>query len=259
MEAFYSSIGLSIVAETKIKYGKEDEANSVWKKIINIKDADERNKKIDTFISLMEKNNKENGFIGRDEVVKINGLGNAFKLDDNQLYYLFFDTLKILKENNPNEPDSRILFHGIKSTIKNYFGGLGSNRQKRMILTSIEISDDDIKIPSISLQRGENCSLCAERASVAHNLWLLTGTKSHYVNSSDCNFGSISNEYINDGHAFCVVEIDRAYKLFDLTMQVYKKLDDNPIDKMLKGESFKITTKDGEEYTYANATPKYNR
>ena len=42
-------------------------------------------------------------------------------------------------------------------------------------------------------------------------------------------------------------------------MQVYQKLEGNPIDKMLKGESFEISTKDGEEYIYANANRKHNK
>ena len=128
-----------------------------------------------------------------------------------------------------------------------------------MRLTSIEIDDDDIKIPSISAQKGKNCSLCVERASVAHNLWLLTGEKSHYINSLDCKFAVGGAEYSNDGHAFCIVEIDGVYKLFDPTMQVYQKLVGNPIDKMLKGDAFEVLTKDGQEYIYANATKKQIR
>jgi len=248
MKGFYSSIGLSIAAETQIRYGKEDGFADMWKKIISIDNSDDRKKQINKMLNLIENNKEDNGFISRDEVIEINKMGNSFKIDDNELYYSFFEMLKLLKDNNPNEPDSRIVFHGIRNTIKNYFGGFGGNRKARMQLTSIEIDDDDIKIPSISAQKGKNCSLCVERASVAHNLWLLTGEKSHYVNSLDCNFGGVGNEYSNDGHAFCIVEIEGVYKLFDPTMQVYQKLDGNPIDKMLKGESFAVSTKDDEEY-----------
>ena len=254
MQKYYSSLGLSIAAETTIKYGKEDTIKDSWKTITEIENDKEREEKINNILQIMESNKENNGFIARDDVVRINKIGNAFKLDDTQLYYSYFETLKKFKEKFPNEPDGRIVFFAIRATIDTYFGGTYSNRDLRMSLTEIDITDEGAIIPSISLQKGKSCSLCVERASVAHNLWLLAGEQSHYVNSLDCKFEDTKNEYSNDGHAFCIVEIDGVYKLFDPTMQIYKKLEDNPIDKMLKGEPFKVSSKDGREYTYANAS-----
>lgn len=260
MKAFYSSTGSSLFAETQIKYGQQEVMKDGWKDIISIQNPVERRKKIDNVISLMERDKEENGFISRDEVVEINKNGNGFKIDDNEIYYLFFDTLKYLKENKTDANDEALSFLAVKSTVKNYFGGFGGNREERMKLTEVN-EFNDLATPSISAQKGKNCSLCVERSSVAHNLWLLTGEKSYYVNSKDCNFGNVSNEYANDGHAFCIVEIGGVQKLFDTTMQIYRAFHDfNPVEKMLNGEPFEITKED-QKYTYANASTsiKHNR
>lgn len=255
MEVFYSSNKLEIGAETKIRYGKQSSAANFWKEIIGIEDNQRRKEKIDEFIEVMEKNKEENGFFCREDVVKINEVSNGFKLDDKELYYEFFDTLRNLKKNYPQEPDFRILFHGVLNTVKNYFGGFNSDRNKRQHLTRTYVDEnDEYIIPSIANQKGKNCSLCVERASVSHNLWLLLGEKSHYVNSKDCKIGNGNDEYRNDGHAFCIVEIDGVYKLFDPAMEIYMKLEGNPIDKMLKGEPFKVKNKNDESFLYANAS-----
>ena len=47
MKECYSSIGLSIAAETNIRYGKDDGFADVWKKIISIDNIDDRKKQID--------------------------------------------------------------------------------------------------------------------------------------------------------------------------------------------------------------------
>ena len=249
MESFYSSIGISLAAETKMRYGQQAGIQDEWKRIISIDSASERKKEIDNLVSAMESNRENNGFYGKEDSVKINQIGNEFKIDDNELYYMFFENLRILKQNHPAEDESRILFHGVLHTVKNYFGGFGANKNVRMALTSVDIEEDII--PSISAQKGRNCSLCAERSSVSHNLWLLTGAESYCVNSTNCSFGNVSSEYENDGHMFCVVQIDGIYKVFDPTMQVYMRVSGNPIEKMLKGEAFELTTKDGDTYTYA--------
>ena len=154
MEAFYSSVGISLAAETKMRYGQQAGIQDEWKRIISIDSASERKKEIDKFVSAMESNCEKNGFYGREDSVKINQIGNEFRIDDNELYYMFFENLRILKQNHPTEDESRILFHGVLHTVKNYFGGFGANRNVRMALTSVDIEEDII--PSISAQKGRN-------------------------------------------------------------------------------------------------------
>ena len=117
MEKYYSSTGLSIASETNIRYGQEEGFIDVWKKIIGIDNIDERKKQIDKIITSIESDKDDNGFISRDEAVEINKIGNSFRIDDIELYYSFFEMLKLLKDNNPNEPDSRIVFHAVNKFL----------------------------------------------------------------------------------------------------------------------------------------------
>ena len=261
MQESYSSIGLPTIApDTRIKYGQEESIKELWKKIINIEDPQKRKEVINKLLNTVEENSEINGFITRDEEVKISEMGDGFLLDDNELYYLFFDILRQQKNSSPDTSDTLIILHSIRNTLFTYFGGFEGNRRKRTELTSMIVTDDDDLItPSISAQKGQNCSLCVERASISHNFWLLTGTKSHYVKSIACDFGDNLGEYANDGHAFCIIEENGVYKLFDPTMQIYKKLPDNPIEKMLSGKPFEVhDSTRNKSYIYANA-PKPKR
>jgi len=116
METCYSSIGIKTFAETRIKYGQEESIKELWKEIINIDDSQKRKEVIDKLLDKMEINSETNGFITRNEEVKITDIGNSFIIDDNELYYLFFDTLRQFKSNSPDARDSLMKLHSIRKT-----------------------------------------------------------------------------------------------------------------------------------------------
>ena len=196
----------------------------------------------------MESDREINVFFRREDEVIINTTSNAFKLDDTEIYYIFFEQLKRIKESQPDHDDEIILFFAIKNTLLTYFGGKEGNRAKRNRLTSI-VTEDDIAAPSISTQKGQNCSLCTERASISHNLWLLVGKTSYFIDSKNCNFRNNLNEFANDGHSFYIVEESGTLKLFDAAMEIFKKLPKNPIKEMLSGKSFEVTNKEVQTFT----------
>ena len=155
MEKFYSKIGLSIAPDIKIRLGQEPLIRGLWKDIIAISDEEKRKLQIDNLIELLELDTERTGFLGKTDKVDC-GAGRAFCLDDRELYYSFFDNLKVLNEQNESGKvtDGSIINQAIKATILQYAGGNGINRQLRMDKTTVEISDEAIKIPSISAQKG---------------------------------------------------------------------------------------------------------
>lgn len=260
MKKYYSSIGIPTCAEVKIQYGKENGIEDYWKEIIAIEDTQKRYERIDQLVDMMSNNKSNNGFFAHDDCIEIRAIGNKFTLDDNTIYHMFFDNIKNIVQdyqaNNIVKSDESIIFKAIGKTEKEYFGGMGANRKRRQDLTAIEITDDDFIVPSIKALKGQNCSLCTERAAISHNLWLLTGRQSYYINSASTHFENISNQYINDGHCFNIVEYGGKFRLCDFAMDNYcGEFKENPIDTMLSGRPLNIERSKGINYpgTYANA------
>ena len=241
MEKVYSRMGLSIVPDIKIRFGQEKSINGAWKKIIATNDIDKRKSQIDNLLELIETNTEYNGFFGRNDKVDC-GAGHAFLLNDNELYYMFFNNLKILNEQNIDGKvtDGSITNQAIKATILQYAGGNGINRQLRFNNTTIEIKDDGIEIPSISKQKGKNCFYCTEKAAIAHNLWLLTGVTSYFCLTCSDNFGHLDPQYKNDSHNFTIVEYDDKFRLYDLALDNYCMLEKNCIDSLLTGKGLEV-------------------
>ena len=136
---------------------KKKENISTAKKIIAIESQKERYDTIEKFISIMESDCEINVFFGREDEVIINTTSKAFKLDDMEIYHIFFEQLKRIKERYPDYDDEIIPFIAIKNTLLTYFEGKEGNRAKRNRLTSI-VTEDDVAAPSISTQKGQNCS-----------------------------------------------------------------------------------------------------
>ena len=112
--------------------------------------------------------------------------------------------------------------------------------RKRLNLTSIVADENDEFIPpSISVLKNTGCAMCVEKSSVAHNLWLMCGKKCYYFTSKSV-FVSADN---NDGHAFCVVEYDNKFRIFDAALGNYGLLENNPIETIKDNVPFKVTSK----------------
>lgn len=253
MYSCYSSIDKKQFAETKIYYGQQDNIASTIDKISSIEDPRKRNIEINTLLEHMEQNSSENSFLNSSTTIHIPQTGNGFKLDDPNLYYLFFDVLKALKKKTPPYEESYLTLKAVITTIKIYFGGLNNNATIHDDLTYIKIdgATQDCIIPSISNQKGKNCSSSVERASTAHNLWLLLGYKSYFIIAMNCSFTESQSSYIGP-HSFCIIEQDNKFKLFDSSTGIYKKLEGNPIECILKGQPLTINTDNKNNYIYAS-------
>ena len=223
----------------EIKYGQEISAGEKWKEIIAIQDNKEMQQKVDELLEIFCANSSENGFIDDKQQLDINILFSRFVvLDDKELYYMFFEQLKNnfdkKQELFANKQDIGIIDITIRQTIKNYFGEITGNSSLRNNLTYLKFDKDDNAIlPSIKNLKNQNCAECVEISAVAHNLFLLTGQKSHYVLSRAANFNNS-----NDGHAFVILEGPNKCILYDLAQATLKAYQTNPVQDILNNKDF---------------------
>jgi len=250
-----------MVGSTNVRYGKQEDAEKLFNEILNIEDKEEQKKKIIELVELLEKNSENNGFFARDDEIEINAgagsdLGPKVKIDDIEIYTLFFELYSQTKKNNPELKD--IFPRVVEQTIRRYFGDFNGNSELRANLTEFEfdfdkIEDEDYEpeVPSISKLKGKHCAMCVERASVAHNLWLLGGYESYYVDASSINFEGFNDE----GHAYCIINYGKTFKLFDCALRVYYGFEEgvNPVEDILNGKPLIVVTKDNKRHIYANA------
>ncbi|MGD9901558.1 MAG: hypothetical protein AB7S44_03370 [Spirochaetales bacterium] len=232
-----------------ITYGQEPKAFEKWHQIITIKNIKKRHKAIDSLLNTMITNKETNGFFSaQDEIVIRVFPPCSIKLDDKNLYYDFFDTLKENFETNQlkEKPMSELglISYTIKMVTQNYFGAVPTDLNLRHRLTAIRPDENDnMVVPSISNLKGRDSAACVELASSAHNLWLLSGNKSYFVHAKDCAL-----DESQDGHAFVFVEKPDNFVLYDLARNKLKNIDFNPIEKILNDKPLVINN---EVYTNA--------
>ena len=229
-----------------IYYGQEKDADIIWKGIVNVDDKIERDKLIDNLIKIMENNSQENGFFKSDDSLMITLFpSRKIKIDDKKLYYDFFDNLKenygLKQQGKTDKSDDVLISKAIRKTLLNYFGSVCQNFSKRQSATTVYIDDNEEEIiPSIKDLKSKKLAACVELSGCAHNLWLMTGRKSYYIDSRQANF-----ENSTDGHAFVIVDWKDKSVLYDLAQNVLKKYDINPINSIMNNEPFIV---DGVEY-----------
>ena len=229
-----------LLADLTIKYGQEPKIENLWKEVIPINEKQTRQTKINELLDRLEKNSKTNGFFKKDDLVSID-LFHGFKIDDKEIYYLFFNTLektrKFLQEQGLKDKDNFAIFLSIKETIDLYFGkDKISHNRERFHFTEI-LADEEI--PSIKRFKNSGFAMCAEKSSVAHNLWLLCGKKSYYIVSK---FIEVSVEN-HDAHAFCIVEYDGKFRIFDPALGNYGMVQGNPIELIKSNKQFAVKDK----------------
>ena len=241
------------VGSSNVRYGKQEGAREKFEAILKIENRDVRNHLIDEVLDEMGRNCNENGFFPDDYVVKVdagNG-GHSFKLDDRSIYYNFFDTYKLMQDKYVDKSPNLLYRNAIINTVQNYFGEYNGNHELRQSLTEekqvfYDDKDDfEFVSPSISKQKGLGCAQCVERASVAHNLFLLGGYESYYVHTSSVKFKDSDDK----GHAFCFVNFDDSFKMLDISMKRSPGFEkgENPVEDILNGKPFIV----GED-VYAN-------
>ena len=71
------------------QYGLQEDIKDEWKNIISIDESKRFMMEIDNLVNKMESNSKKNGFFDFKQNINTESLA-GFKLDDKDLYYLFF-------------------------------------------------------------------------------------------------------------------------------------------------------------------------
>ncbi len=221
-----------------VRYGAEPNSKALCLEILNEQNNDEKIKKIDYLIKILSKNYENNGFFAAEDTIYSNRLFlQGFKLDDKLIYYNFFDNLE--KYISIGFKLSGAALRAIIETENNYFGNIANTAgmKKRAEISKITFNDnDDILVPSIKEFENANCGACVEFASVAHNLWLMTGLKSYYIISKNVKF---QNDNSPDGHAFVIVEnLKGKCMMFDAVNNNFEVLQKNPVKNMLNGVPF---------------------
>ena len=256
--------GRSIIADSvNVRYGKEESAKNLFDDVIQAKSGEDLLTRVKTLIQTLEKNNENNSFFKLDEEIDISlgangGLGAKIKLDDVNIYKNFFDTYSTLKQKNPTFTENRLHMEAVRETINSYFGEFNGNIKLRDKIATIEqdtekLIENDMEPQAVSISKfkGQNCAMCVERASVAHNLWLLGGYESYFVDTASIQFEGFPDE----AHAYCIVNYNGTFKLFDASMGIYKAFEEgvNPIEDILNGEPLVVNHK-GKELVYANSS-----
>ena len=228
------------ISSLYVRYSTQKFDNSNCQKIINEKNIIKKHKLIDDFVKKLSKYNKNTGFSSKNDEIIINKLFmQSFKIDDNSIYYNFFDNLETML--NINNKFTTATINAIIKTENDYFGKVANNETIKIrakISQCYFDENDEIIIPSIKSFKNKNCGACVEYSSVAHNLFLLAGFKSYYVLSRDAKFQGPNTQ---DGHAFLLVENESNNKIMPL-----KK---NPIEDMFNNQPFMV----GND-CYANAS-----
>lgn len=232
-----------------VRYSTQKFDNSNCQKIINEKNKIKKHKLIDDFVKKLSKNNNKTGFFQKNDEIIINKLFmQSFKIDDNSIYYNFFDNLETILQTNKKYTTATI--NAIIKTENDYFGKVANSKT---IINRAKISqcyfdkNDEIVIPSIKSFKNKNCVACVEYSSVAHNLFMLAGFKSYYVLSRDAKFQGSNTQ---DGHAFLLVKNEsKKCLLFDAVNNKIMPLQKNPIEDMFNNQPFMV----GND-CYANAS-----
>ena len=228
--------------DLNIYYGQEESVIDKWKEIILIEDVNERHKAIDELLKVLNANSNNNGFIGPNLGLDIKDYSSCqIYIDDNELYYLFFDNLRTLykarEQSENNYDDDNIINYAIINTLNQYFDGYGKDPSLRIKLTKTVENPS----PSVKLLKGKGIAACVEVAACSHNLWILTGRTSYFVSTKNVHFYGT-----NDGHAYNIVNTKNKYILYDIVRKLVKSYKENPVDDIIANKSFVVNN----EYYY---------
>lgn len=225
MEKIYDGFDFD-TSSVSVRYGKYN-GKINYQKIAQLEEP-ERTQTINALVEEFIQKKEETGFWCPNDVIYINRLyGNAFKIDDNEIYHLFFKKLQNnLEKTKDTLTSGAIVMMSVQDTIYDYFGKFDGDEKKRYNLTTSYFDENDnYVVPSIKSLKKQHASACVEYSSLAHNLWLLTGVKSYYILSKDTKF-----QTSNDGHAFVVVEYGGKCRLFDMALSSSGYINPNPIE-----------------------------
>jgi hypothetical protein len=271
MKKHYSDINAPyLFADLKMVYGKQENVANDFQQILDEKDPEKRKNLINKYVDLFDKQKENNGFIGKKDLVKSQG-NSGFLMDDLSIYEMFFSNMIYVKNAHKEAPIGAITKKAIDLTIDQYFGLDSPDKQYRNSLSRAKYFDRDevkneedmIQYPSIAVLKGKGLALCSEKATVSHNLWLLTGVTSYLIESVDSQFTNIPEEYKNDSHLFNIVQYNGKTLLVDYSLNNFAKINNDSIEKMFNGEPLIVLADNNHNVKnpgiYANAKKMINQ
>lgn len=222
-----------------VQYGYQHGIQNSWEEIIKL-DGPTAKKRIDMLLELLQNNSKNNGFFDDKQDVRISYNGFGFKLNDYNLYYIFFNNLKDISNSQEGQQNKgSVVFNAIKQTIKDYFGVvLEAADMNKKLLT---FYDEKCEFPSIAKQRDKGATP-TEVAAVAHNLWLLAGKESFYISSKKSKIDNTKRKFLEDGYTFNVVNTGNGYRLCDIVSSRYDMLEASPVDMIKQNKKIAFGT-----------------
>ena len=157
---------------------------------------------------------KYSRYIGQETEIQPQALVSGFRMDDPEIYHVFFDALTTYK-NTPGYSEHRVrdlVPHAILRANGTYFGnmqGTETTTQNRLDLY------DDEPI-SILEHKNNNSAECTEKATFAHNILKLLGYDDELVFAL-CTF---DEEVGAEFHAYNLTESNGRHVLLDYTNPV---------------------------------------
>ncbi|MBP3255199.1 MAG: hypothetical protein J6M60_01735 [Clostridia bacterium] len=217
------------------------------------KDEKELKEMIDKRLETLYSNAGERKVLGYESVTPLKGIipketlidngDSYFKIENDEYLYEF---MMLLKKHNMTEIGDAV--RNLSSYLDYYFGKNGNEDIRRQILNE-NIDGDNYH--DISILKGKNAAMCAERAAMAQNIFSFLGIESYYI-SGDIEVGEQKGP-----HAYNIIKLDEKMFLYDSTARVPIYKDGNyvasrhfiqEIDSKI-GEEPKINTEiETEEY-----------
>ncbi len=137
-----------------------------------------------------------------------------FHLDDPKVYSVLIEVLQEYKQ--MGESLEKVIPGAVQHTLTEYFGnpfGTSTTETKNREFYSKRAVPEKGPVSLVEL-KGKNIAVCAEKASLAHNLFRFLGFDSYLVLSQKCELKEGEKEPL---HAYNIIKRGDKYFLFDPT------------------------------------------
>lgn len=156
-------------------------------------------------------------YIHPESAVKAYAISKGFKVNDIEIHERFVDEI-IEISGRDLDADELVVKASMMATL-NYFHKAGNSKLRKKVHGGLFRG----KVQDLSAIRYSGVAMCSEMASVSHNLSLIGGVVSAFMN------GDIGLDKVTYGHAWQLVRQGDENKLFDVAQTVEEKRKDGTI------------------------------
>ncbi|KKQ74944.1 MAG: hypothetical protein US96_C0021G0011 [Candidatus Woesebacteria bacterium GW2011_GWB1_38_5b] len=202
-----------VEADEIVKLENEEERSERIRQFIQKRKIEIENDSHQGELSFLNKSTKS--FLGRDTRIVANFLVDPLIMDDDEIYIAFFDTLREFRTHSgwKDQNVRNILPHVFQRSIGKYFGGQRAYEGSEGKRKSIYFENTHSKSNGVSVRefKDQGAAFCAEKASMAHNLYLFLGYDAELIISNNYEIQG-ENE---DNHMFNKLNINGKTVLYD--------------------------------------------